>query len=71
MPEFAIRGAFSPESGERLTEKVLPQIEELAREHGCATISFHTIRPGLLRKAMAQGFRVCEVIVRKDVRHVV
>lgn len=70
-PEFAVRGAFSPETGERLTEHVLPQIEALARQNGCATVGFHTMRPGLLRKAMAQGYGICEVIVRKDVRHVV
>jgi len=68
--ELHIKGAFSVENYGDLTAEFLPELEAKARELGCATIRFHTMRPGLVSKAMRAGFRVCEVICRKDVRHV-
>lgn len=68
--ELAIRGAYCAVNRGDLTAEFLPQIEALARVLNCATVRFHTMRPGLIKKAMQRGFRVCEVIVRKDVRHV-
>ncbi len=68
--ELAIHAAYAPENQGDMTAEFMPEIEALARKLNCATVRFHTMRPGLVAKALKQGFRVCEVIVRKDVRHV-
>ena len=66
-PKLTIWAAISPDNNRTLTEDFLPQIEAKARELGCRTVAFHTMRPGLLEKAMRLGYRTCEVICRKDV----
>jgi predicted ATPase len=43
-------------------------LDGLARQCECSTIRFHTMRPGMIRAAMEDGFRVSEVIMRRDVR---
>lgn len=68
--EFVIEGAFCPENRGDLTAEFLPELEAKARDLNCATVRFHTMRPGLVAKAVQSGFRICEVICRKDVRHV-
>lgn len=67
--ELVIEGAFAPQNRGDLTAEFLPELEAKARDLGCATVRFHTMRAGLVAKAMQAGFRVCEVICRKDVRH--
>jgi hypothetical protein len=48
-----------------LTSEFLPQIEILAQSLGCKTVRFHTMRPGLVAKVRAHGYRVSEMILRK------
>lgn len=67
-PELNIVAAYCAENMGDLTAEFLPQLEEQARAAGCATVRFHTMRPGLIAKAQAHGFRACEVIMRKDLR---
>lgn len=70
LGEFVIEGVYCAKNHNRLTAAFLPQLEAKARELGCATLRFHTMRPGLVETATQAGYRVCEVICRKDVRHV-
>lgn len=42
-------------------------IVQLARQCACEVVRFHTIRPGLVAKAMQYGFHVSEVVMRKKV----
>lgn len=69
LPELAIHGAFSPETHRNLTAEFLPLIEAKTIELGCATVRFHTMRPGLVAKALGNGYQIREVILAKDVRH--
>lgn len=68
QPELIVVSAYGADTEHDLTSEVLPQLEKIARSAGCASIRFHTMRAGLIRKAMAEGWRVSEVLMRKDVR---
>lgn len=65
-PEFVIIAAYSIENQRDLMSEFLPELEEIAAALGCATIRFHTMRPGLIKRAQAAQYRVCEVICRKS-----
>jgi hypothetical protein len=65
-PELVILGAFASAGGHDLTAEAFPQIYRLAIERGCRTVRFHTMRAGLIAKAVAAGWTVSEVVVRKD-----
>ena len=41
-------------------------LEMLAKQGGAKVIRFHTFRPGLINKAKQYGFRLSEVVARKD-----
>lgn len=62
--EFVIVAMFGRD-GEDLTGEYAPQVESLARAQGCAGMRFHTMRPGLIKKAESHGYRVSEIILRK------
>jgi hypothetical protein len=66
-PEMILVAAYSSEGRVDVTEMCLPELAELAAREGCATIRFHTMRPGLIAKAQRAGYRVSEVIMRRDV----
>lgn len=69
-PELIVLGAFSSDKHADLTEVSLTQIQEIADSKGCGSVRFHTMRPGLIAKALRAGFTVSEVIMRKEVvRH--
>lgn len=65
--ELLIIAAFGGQDRRDLTAEVLPEIEKLAVRMECKTVRFHTMRPGLIEKTTAQGFRISEVILRKTV----
>lgn len=70
-PEMVILAAYSAAPGScDITAHCLPQIKQHAHEIGCATIRFHTMRPGLIAKCIKSGFRVSEVVMRTNV-HVI
>lgn len=62
--EFVIVSCFS-RTGEDFVSQALPQIEALALASGCDSLRFHTMRAGLIKKALPLGFRVSEIILRK------
>lgn len=70
LPEFEIIAAYSGEGRIDVTASCLDQLADLAAREGCASIRFHTMRPGLIAKAEAAGYRVSEVIMRRDVKKV-
>lgn len=39
----------------------------IAKEQGCISIRFHTLRPGLIVKAKKLGFRIAEIVMRKNI----
>lgn len=63
--EFVIVSAFA-RTGENFTEKIMPQIEALALASGCSSLRFHTMRAGLIHKAIPLGFRISEIVLRKS-----
>lgn len=62
--EFVVLAAFASDRSD-LTAECVPQLETLARSENCSTLRFHTMRPGLIRKAESLGFHVSEIILRK------
>lgn len=61
-----IDGAGARVRSKGLTEEGLAVIEATARLCGCTTVAFETVRPGLVRKSKASGYRVAGYIMRKD-----
>lgn len=41
---------------------------KLGKELGCDFIRFHTFRPGLVKKALEQGYLPAEFILRKEIK---
>lgn len=64
-PELVIH-AMAGRDGSDLSEAVAPRLLELARELSCRTVRFHTMRPGLVKKARQLGFHVSEIVLRAD-----
>lgn len=64
--ELLVQAAFARDTGGNLLAEFMPRLEQLARECECDTIRFHTMRAGLIVAAQRHGFRVSEVIMRKD-----
>ena len=50
-----------------LAETTLAELETIAKEHGCEYLRFHTFRPGLVAKALENGFIAPEFILRKRI----
>lgn len=67
-PELVVVAAFGRDRVP-LTPEFLPQLEALARSRGCATVRFHTMRPGLVSAGLGAGYSVSEIVMRKDVRN--
>ena len=65
--EMVIIAAFAVSGNNDLTLKLLPVMENFAKESGCASMRFHTCRGGLVEKSFLQGFRVSEVVMRKTI----
>lgn len=50
-----------------LTGTGLQVIEQIAKRSGCQAVDFQTARPGLVRLAKKQGFKVVGFIMEKSV----
>lgn len=48
-----------------LSTTTLADLTQIAKEHKCEFIRFHTFRPGLVAKAFEQGFLPTEFVLRK------
>jgi hypothetical protein len=48
-----------------LSVECTKEAEKIGREKGCKYIRFHTFRPGLVVKALEQGYLPAEFILRK------
>ena len=70
LPEMVILAAYAGDPHYDITAHCLAELEASARSLGCATIRFHTMRPGLVRKSIRAGWRLSEAVMRKDIRHV-
>lgn len=62
--ELVLLAAFGRDRAD-LTAEFGPELETLARSLSCRSIRFHTMRPGLVKKAKALGYRVAEMVLRK------
>lgn len=62
--EFVLVAGYGRD-GRNLTDEVKPQVEALARSLGCSSVRFHTMRPALVLAAVAAGYHVGEIILRK------
>lgn len=63
--EFIIHAAFGRADRVCLVREFLPHIEAVARAADCDTIRFHTARTGLITHALAHGYHLGEVVMRK------
>lgn len=50
-----------------ITATTLPMFERLAYFRKCKTIRFHTQRRGLVRKSSQMGWKIGEIVMRKEV----
>lgn len=70
-PELVIHAAFGPDGRARLLPDLIgPEatvVDDLATSHACRSVRFHTTRPGLVNRALACGFRISEVVLRREV----
>lgn len=67
--EFVIVAVFcdTPPGSRPLTHELQDALEAMARAQACQTIRFHTIRPAAVHlAATAYGYRLAEVVMRKD-----
>lgn len=64
--ELVVNAAFG-RARENLTAGIIGLMDGIARERGCNVIGFHTLRMGLVKKAMACGFHLSSVCLRKAV----
>lgn len=65
-PELLVRAGYSSDHTP-ITPEIFGLLEQIARERGCGTLRFHTMRGGLIARAEAAGWRVSEIILRKNV----
>ena len=65
-PEFVVEAAAGGLAGVDLVLLIMPYLERLAAEVGCGRVHFRTARPGLVKKAEAQGYRPAEIWLAKD-----
>lgn len=66
--ELLVHAAFGI-GGANILPACFRELDTLARHCDCDTLRFHTMRPGMIVQAQRDGFRVSEVIMRRDVRH--
>ena len=64
--EIELLATQSLVQGYRFTVDCLPIAEEKARELGAKSLRIATLRPGLIGLCEKQGYRIAEVILRKD-----
>lgn len=68
--ELIVHAAQSLDARAELIDQLITRrglVDEIARQAECRTVRFHTARPGLLRHALAAGFHVSDVILRRAV----
>lgn len=51
-------------TGEGMTERGLPIIEQQARVAGCSAVAFQTLRRGLVRRVQRLGYRIAGTVGR-------
>jgi len=64
--ELRVLAAYA-EHSQNLTPEIFAAVEDLARENGCVSVCFSTIRPGLVKQGASAGYRVAEVFMAKDI----
>lgn len=64
--EAVIVAATAVPTSPPLIGEVLPQLEDLARDAGCASLRLHTNRPGLISQAWRSGYDQREVVMAKE-----
>lgn len=65
--ELIVLATYGYDARASITPDILPNLEWLARENGLKHIRFHTVRNGLIKRAVDAGFHVSEVILRKEI----
>jgi hypothetical protein len=65
--EFVVVAVYcDPIPGVDVTAYVGRMAFDLAKAEKCTSVRFHTMRPGLIMKAQKLGYRVAEVVLRKE-----
>lgn len=66
VKEFVIQAMYA-DSEFPVTRAVGHQLEAIAKQQGCKSIRTHTVRHALARALAENGWRLCEVIMRKPI----
>lgn len=66
--DFCILATHNSVAAKSFREADLREIEKHARQLGCVSMSFATMRPGLALSAIEQGWFLSEFVCRKDLR---
>lgn len=65
--ELVVIAAFAAAPGVAILPQVFDAADSLARHERCVSIRFHTARHGLANQAPDFGYRLTELVFRKDV----
>lgn len=65
--ELIVQAVCGQDGAAVLTAELLGLLDGVARSQGCATVRFHTIRRPIVNVALAQGFRISEIVMRREV----
>jgi len=58
--------ALAVENSEKIYDSIERYLCEMAKKAECKRISFCTLRPGLIRKTIASGYQVSQIILTKS-----
>jgi hypothetical protein len=48
-------------------EGALEIVDDFAKENGCNRIVFHTVRPGMIRRGVENGFQILDVRLEREI----
>jgi hypothetical protein len=65
--EFLSVASVAKNEANSMAAEWIPIIEQLAKEHNCQSARMHTIRPGLVKSLLSEGWHVSEVVMRKEI----
>lgn len=65
--ELVVIAAYSAASGVSILPQIIDAADALARHEQCVSVRFHTARHGLANEAPKFGYRLTELVFRKNV----
>ena len=65
--DFHVLQAIGCDPSFSVLEAGIRAFDELARARGCMTVTFETVRPGMVKRAQEYGYAPHEVVMRKAI----